>query len=45
MIYATDIVIILLKIGCQCIPIYCNRSYSNLVYDKEMNTTSIFDKV
>ena len=43
--YATDIAIILLEIGFEYNPIYCNRSYSYSVYDKDMNTTSIFDKI
>ena len=38
MIYASDISIILLKIGCKYIPIYCNKSYPYFVYDKEMDT-------
>ena len=45
MIYATDIAIILLKIRYTNIPIYCNRSYLYFVYDKEKNTSSIFDKI
>ena len=45
MMYATDIIIILLKIGCQYIPLYCNVSYSNFVYDKELNRSAIFDKI
>ena len=37
MIYDTDIAIILLKIWCKYILIYCNRSYLYVIYDKEMN--------
>ena len=45
MIYATDIAVILLIVGCKYIPIYCNSSYPYFVYDKEKNTSSIFDKI
>ena len=43
MIYATDIAIILLKIGCHYISILYIASYSYFVHDKEMYTSAIFD--
>ena len=43
MIYATDIAIIPLKIGCHYNTIFCIASYSYFVYDKKMYMSFIFD--